>query len=611
MQHDENLCNNTPKPQQRIENRVLEENSSPQFEGIGGRILPHPGGFSYQDVTNTLPPLKNFPAQQPPSPQPPPTPLQKSRKTWTSEDDNLLRLAVEIYGDHTDKWSKIAACVPNRTNKNCRKRWFHSLDPSLRKGPWTPEEDDLLTKGYEQYRGKWSLIAKNIPGRTDDQCAKRWRESLNPEICKQQWTAKEDELLRNKYNELGSKWQEIAKFFPGRPGLHCRNRWRKIERSQQNKKDSLSPSANEVSQMSEIEMIPQSLDEASSSSLSSSSSATATNDMTAYRQVVENDTESLENSTSLMDLMPMTTLMHDNDVTMESTNSMLSEISPTSTTIEETLTTSTASSNPSISSLLSPSVSSTQTAPHSILEIMDPPQFVPSISMVQTTPPPPPTFTEVSYSPLEENSVVDTSMEIPEIDFDHSKKPYGCGIDGCTYTSNNANGLFYHSKSVHPEAANIDKPFQCAMPGCHKRYKNINGLEYHLNNAKGSSGHKNDATEEGTNNQYAPKPYECRVVGCKKSYKNQNGLTYHLEHAHNNINNSNNIDASRKSIKVTKNNTSQSLSSNNDSTLRTSSITGDPTITFESRNLSDQHLVSSINNTIRNDIRFILPRPTR
>ncbi|CAG8442901.1 9277_t:CDS:2 [Ambispora leptoticha] len=581
-------------------NSSSNNSSSSQFEGIGGRSQP-PLPYTFQDAANTLPPLKNVP--QPPPPQP----AQKSRKPWTTEDDNLLRLAVQIYGDHTDKWSKIAACVPNRSNKNCRKRWFHSLDPSLRKGPWTHEEDDLLTKGYEQHAGKWSLIAKNIPGRTDDQCAKRWRESLNPAICKQQWTAEEDERLLRKYNELGSKWQEIARFFPGRPGLHCRNRWRKIQR--QNKKESLSAPTNEVSQISEMEItppqMPQILVEATSSSPSSSSSGN--NDMAAYRQVTANNAESLASSTPLMDLMGRS-------------DSMLSEISPTQTTMEETLATSTASSNPSISSLLSPNVSST--APHhSIMEIIDPPppQFdlPPQVPVLQTTSPssPPPTFTEASYSPLEENTIVDIPMET---DFDPSKKPYGCGIDGCNYIYNNSSGLFYHSKSAHPEAAN-DRPFQCAMPGCNKKYKNINGLEYHLKNAKGSSGHKNDTADEGTNNQSAPKPYVCKVGGCKKSYKNQNGLTYHMEHAHNNSNNSgSSIDTSRKSI--TNNNASQSLSSNSDNAFRTSIVDDNMTTitTFESRNLSDQQLISPINNTSQNFTtpqypRFmtILPRPNQ
>ncbi|KAI9318567.1 hypothetical protein BX666DRAFT_1513859 [Dichotomocladium elegans] len=159
------------------------------------------------------------------------------RAPWTPAEDNLLRLAVQLYGDKTEKWSKIAACVPGRTNKNCRKRWFHSLDPSLRKGAWTDEEDQLLRDGVMKYPNQWSKIADMLEGRTDDQCAKRWRESLDPNIDRSDWTAAEDQLLMNKYEEFGSQWQKIAQFFEGRPGLHCRNRWRKLQRLVQMKKD--------------------------------------------------------------------------------------------------------------------------------------------------------------------------------------------------------------------------------------------------------------------------------------------------------------------------------------------------------------------------------------
>lgn len=117
---------------------------------------------------------------------------------------------MQIYGDKTEKWSKIAACVPGRTNKNCRKRWFHSLDPSLRKGPWTEEEDQLLREGVMKHPNQWSKIADMLEGRTDDQCAKRWRESLDPTIDRSEWTPEEDELLAEKFGEYGSQWQKIA-----------------------------------------------------------------------------------------------------------------------------------------------------------------------------------------------------------------------------------------------------------------------------------------------------------------------------------------------------------------------------------------------------------------
>ncbi|KAJ2822510.1 hypothetical protein IWW50_004183, partial [Coemansia erecta] len=162
----------------------------------------------------------------------------KLRAAWTREEDRLLMVGVRVYGPNTESWPRIAMLVPGRTNKSCRKRWFHSLDPSLHKGPWTSEEDDLLRQRVAQFPSQWSRVAEGIPGRTDDQCAKRWRESLDPEIDRSKWRPEEDRLLLEKYSELGTQWQKIATFFQGRPGLHCRNRWRKIYRviSQKDKK---------------------------------------------------------------------------------------------------------------------------------------------------------------------------------------------------------------------------------------------------------------------------------------------------------------------------------------------------------------------------------------
>lgn len=218
------------------------------------------------------------PKRQKPSPK-----ISRERAPWTPEEDNLLRLAVQLYGDKTEKWAKIAACVPGRTNKNCRKRWFHSLDPSLRKGAWTDEEDQLLREGVIKYPNQWSKIADTLEGRTDDQCAKRWRESLDPAIDRSEWTEAEDKRLMEKYEEFGSRWQKIAQFFDGRPGLHCRNRWRKLQRMIQMKKEkemaatALGPNAFVNGFSDELRHAPRPpMDTTSSSSSSDTSSAGST-----------------------------------------------------------------------------------------------------------------------------------------------------------------------------------------------------------------------------------------------------------------------------------------------------------------------------------------------
>ena len=46
-------------------------------------------------------------------------------------------------------WNGIAALLPGRTNKDCRKRWY-KVCQGIRKGAWTPEEDQRLQLAVQQ-----------------------------------------------------------------------------------------------------------------------------------------------------------------------------------------------------------------------------------------------------------------------------------------------------------------------------------------------------------------------------------------------------------------------------------------------------------------------------
>lgn len=61
---------------------------------------------------------------------------------WSEKEDNALRAAVEKYG--VPNWTKIANQVPNRDASQCSGRWKGTLDPNIRKGLWTEEEDKKL-----------------------------------------------------------------------------------------------------------------------------------------------------------------------------------------------------------------------------------------------------------------------------------------------------------------------------------------------------------------------------------------------------------------------------------------------------------------------------------
>ena len=47
----------------------------------------------------------------------------------------------------------------------CRERWFNHLDPALKKGGWTEEEDAILVEAQMKWGNSWTKIAKLLPGR--------------------------------------------------------------------------------------------------------------------------------------------------------------------------------------------------------------------------------------------------------------------------------------------------------------------------------------------------------------------------------------------------------------------------------------------------------------
>lgn len=93
----------------------------------------------------------------------------------------------------------------------------------MKKTAWTQAEDDTLLRLYGVHGPKWALIARAIPGRTDDACSKRYREALDPSLKRDEWTAEEDARLIELQVEMRGKWGQIGPAM-GRSGLGCRNR---------------------------------------------------------------------------------------------------------------------------------------------------------------------------------------------------------------------------------------------------------------------------------------------------------------------------------------------------------------------------------------------------
>ena len=85
-------------------------------------------------------------------------------------------------------WREVAKNVPGRTNKDCRRRWCNTLANGMMKGPWTESEDERLCNAVRDHGSKWTQVAAVVETRNPDQCSSHWSQTLNPDIDYSDWT---------------------------------------------------------------------------------------------------------------------------------------------------------------------------------------------------------------------------------------------------------------------------------------------------------------------------------------------------------------------------------------------------------------------------------------
>ncbi|KAI9111577.1 hypothetical protein K1719_017267 [Acacia pycnantha] len=102
---------------------------------------------------------------------------------WTPEEDQKLMSYIQLHGHAS--WSSLPAKAGlRRCGKSCRLRWINYLRPDIKRGNFSLREDQIIIQLHALLGNRWSVIAHHLPQRTDNDIKNHWNTHLKKRLIR-------------------------------------------------------------------------------------------------------------------------------------------------------------------------------------------------------------------------------------------------------------------------------------------------------------------------------------------------------------------------------------------------------------------------------------------
>ncbi|CAN4120362.1 unnamed protein product [Withania somnifera] len=104
------------------------------------------------------------------------------RGPWSPEEDAKLKDFIHKFGTAGNWIALPQKAGLRRCGKSCRLRWLNYLRPNIKHGDFSDEEDRIICTLYANIGSRWSIIAAQLPGRTDNDIKNYWNTKLKKKL---------------------------------------------------------------------------------------------------------------------------------------------------------------------------------------------------------------------------------------------------------------------------------------------------------------------------------------------------------------------------------------------------------------------------------------------